>query len=341
MDLPNPKLSAWSAVMAGNGSLALLGSGPTPGPIHTILRAETFAVLWTLRAVKDVSLFVDNSTVVHGLNSILSCGFDRQAWDTKADIDLWVEIAAEIVARPAGLAKVTKVKSHVDSARLITPYDHWIKEGNDAADGYAKAALRTLQRSLIGWCPVAEGQAIDQAFLASRCLQDLSERAFRLRKDNPLPPPLETAPSQPTPGVCPVSYSSWTPQRTSPVASCTWDDRWITLVLHYFGQLKWPDEVPAADSGISLLEIMLDFCISFRVRPPINAPLSKLRLPEVPVLPVSTDVDDPVSTREPSVFGQPGFLQCCSVIKGHSDPALWFRGQAPPVSDLGSWHPRS
>ena len=93
---------------------------------------------------------------------------------------------------------------------------------------------------------------------------------------------LMTSPfSQPTPGVCPVSYSFWTPQRTSR----TWDDRWITLALHYFGQLKWPDEVPPTDSGISLLEIMLDLCISFQVRPPINAALSKLRLPEVPVLP--------------------------------------------------------
>ena len=76
-DLPNPRLSAWSVVVSGDHSFKLLSSGPAPGPVHTILRAETFAVLWALRSVRDLALFVDNSTVVHGLNSILSHGFDR------------------------------------------------------------------------------------------------------------------------------------------------------------------------------------------------------------------------------------------------------------------------
>ena len=233
-------------------------------------------MLWAVRAVRDLSLFVDNSTVVHGLNSILSYGFDRETWDAKADIDLWVEIAAEIISRPSGLVRVTKVKSHVDPTQLVTPSDHWIKGGNSSADFYAKAALHTFQQSLVGWCPTEEGQAIDQAFLALRCLHDLSEKVFRLRKENPFPPPPETTASQPPPVNHPVSYSLWTPQRTTSVDSCTWDDRWITLVRHYFGQLKWPDEIPPSDAGVSLLEIMLDSCISFQVRPPINAALSKL-----------------------------------------------------------------
>ena len=60
---------------------------------------------------------------------------------------------------------------------------------------------------------------------------------------------------------------------------------WIRLVQHCFSSLKWPDEVPPHDPGVSLLEIMLDLCISYQVRPPINAALNKLRLPGVPVLP--------------------------------------------------------
>ena len=97
-------------------------------------------------------------------------------------------------------------------------------------------------------------------------------------------PPMIIGPKRVMSGY-PISYSIWTPQRTSAVDSSTWDDKWITLVRQYFGLLRWPDEIPPNDAGISLLEIMLYLCISFQVRPPITAAVSKLRLPEVPVLP--------------------------------------------------------
>ena len=63
----------------------------------------------------------------------------------------------------------------------------------------------------------------------------------------------------------------------------------FVFLEHYLKSIKWPDESPLHDPGVSLLEIMLDLCISFQVGPSTNAALNKLRLPGViqgvPVLP--------------------------------------------------------
>ena len=270
-DLPNPRLSLWSVVVScDQKTFKPWSNGPTPGPVN-ILRAETLAVLYALRSVRDIVLFVDNITVVHGLTSILAHGFDRQCWDSKADVDLWVAI---------------KVKSHVDQARVSTPYDQWTKDGNDFADHHAKLALHALRDAWPSWCPDNEKQAIEQAFLSSRCLHDLSELVFRLRREKLVTtPPDDVLVTQPSRGSPSATFSPWPLRRYDPVDASTWDGKWIILVQHYFHLLKWPDEISSDDPGISLLEIMLDLCISFHVRPPLKAALNKLRLLEVPVLP--------------------------------------------------------
>ena len=125
------------------------------------------------------------------------------------------------------------------------------------------------------------------------------------------------------------------------------------------------------DPGISLLEILLDLCISYLIRPPINAAATKLRIPGVPVLlpmfpakprrsfpncvcdftsgyadglrprlywdlwlRVSTDPYDPASTWEPSVTRQPGFLQCCTVSESHTCLVFRLQGQTSFISDF-------
>ena len=81
-----------------------------------------------------VTLFVDNNTVVLGLNDILQQGFCRQDWDSKADIGLWTSVAADIITRPQGFVQVFKVKSHRHADEVSTPFDRWTKAGNDLAD---------------------------------------------------------------------------------------------------------------------------------------------------------------------------------------------------------------
>ena len=182
-DLPNVRLSAWAVIQAcPDGTIVKVASGPTPGPLHNILRTETYAALVALRSAVRVNLFIDNSTVVSHLHRLLTGGFDPFIWTSGPDTDLWSALAAEIISRSPGLITVTKVKSHLDPVEATNPWDRWLIVGNSKADFWAKQALSTHSQTKPLWNPHTEWQAISDAFLASQLLHDLSDRVFALRK---------------------------------------------------------------------------------------------------------------------------------------------------------------
>ena len=48
-----------------------------------------------------------------------------------------------------------------------------------------------------------------------------------------------------------------------------WDPRWLTLVCHYLGSIRWP-QCPASGPPISLMEMMVDLFVTFQVTAPVN-----------------------------------------------------------------------
>ena len=65
----------------------------------------------------------------------------------------------------------------------------------------------------------------------------------------------------------------------------TWDEKWLPLVQHYFALLQWPSVDQVSPVSISLVEIMLDFCLTFQVRVPVDLRTTQLKGPGVPILP--------------------------------------------------------
>ena len=115
--------------------------GITPGPFHTIARAETYAVLQAIRLHTKVKLYVDNQGVVSNLNRILREAYHPMNWRSTPNNDLWALISQCIITRPFSSILVTKVKSHLRIGDHMTPHEQWLTKGNDAADEVAKAAL--------------------------------------------------------------------------------------------------------------------------------------------------------------------------------------------------------
>ena len=48
-----------------------------------------------------------------------------------------------------------------------------------------------------------------------------------------------------------------------------WDPRWLALVCHYFGTIRWP-QGPASGPPISLMKMMVDLFLTFQVTAPVN-----------------------------------------------------------------------
>ena len=73
--------------------------------------------------------------------------------------------------------------------------------------------------------------------------------------------------------------------------SKTWDEKWLQLYIHYFSCLTWPDPAnppshPNVSQGVSFVELMMDLCITFQVRVPINLAVYKnqrfINAPKIP-----------------------------------------------------------
>ena len=247
-----------------------------------------------------VNLFIDNSTVVMHLCRLLKVGFDPFVWASGPDTDLWSALAAEIISRPPGMITVTKVKSHLDPEWATNSRDRWLILGNSKADSLAKQALSIHSRTRVLWNSSGERQAINYAFLASQFLHDLSDKVFALCRSQTAGAVGETLCPQARTLPDPRTFQVWSFQTLSSFPYDTWDKNFMLLLQHYFTLLVWPQGGWEHDPGISLLEIMLDFCITFQTRLPINVAANRLRSPGIPVLPPKSPAKYVLLTRKPA-----------------------------------------
>ena len=122
---------------------SLVCSGPLPGPMQNILRAETYALLQVLRQAVLCTVYCDNATVCQYFRDLLSEPFSLANWHTKADPDLWLEMSQLLFAMGPGLVWVQKVKAHLDVRHAQSDHEAWCILGNSQADAFAKKAQKT------------------------------------------------------------------------------------------------------------------------------------------------------------------------------------------------------
>ena len=139
---PAEALSAWAFVLADYGVVA---SGPVPGPMQCILRAEIFAVISVLSWIRtysgDVHLWIDNETVVAHIRD-LQKGLSLSGY---AHADLWLQVRALLALTPANLY-VHKVASHVAALHCETPLEDFCQHWNQLADAQADVANQQRPR---------------------------------------------------------------------------------------------------------------------------------------------------------------------------------------------------
>ena len=272
--LPNVRLSSWALVVAHTiyGDFQPRLSGITPGPWHSIARAETYAVLVAIQSFRNLHIICDNKGVVTRLRFLLANPFLPLKWRGHPNFDLWSQIAQLIITRPGGLIQISKVKSHVHAATLQDPWVRWISTGNDRADSLAKSTLSThvAQRfdQVPQWKPEGERKSLEVATLATLFLHEMSDMLFKTRNENTQDPPSDPAPSLASEDLALFQFYPF--QVPDPFPGHKWDRRWLQLALHYFSLLKWAPVNPL-DVGISCLEVLLDFLISFQIHPPLNS----------------------------------------------------------------------
>ena len=133
------RISTWSVVHAkADSTFHKVSAGSTPGFVHTIARAETYAVLQAIRSSPACDIYVDNQGVFLNLNRICSDGYKPLDWKNQVNGDLWRQISQAVLTKPQGSIQVTKVKSHRNPGDAKDPKDLWTILGNDHADKVAK-----------------------------------------------------------------------------------------------------------------------------------------------------------------------------------------------------------
>ena len=275
-EFPGIRLSSWSVIACHETGVQYFDiiSGLTPGYVHNIARAETYAILQALRQANKCVLYVDNQSVVNNLGKICLSGFNPLVWRGHPNFDLWLKIANIVVSRGPEAIHVIKVKSHQEPSAAATSHLAWIIRGNDRADRLAKQFLWNFVHNkpdLQNRAPVYEN-FIKHSATCSHMLQEISQLVFQVRKDKEKDADerdrrqqLDVLPEEEDLHYLPrdIAFAN--------IPSCsTWDPKWLDLVAHYFALLKWPSPEPTNPHPISMLELMLDRFIAFQLQPPVN-----------------------------------------------------------------------
>ena len=271
--LPNVRLSSWGFVVAHTvyGQFQPWVSGVTPGPCHSIARAETFAVLIALQSFRYLHICCDNKGDVTRMRFLLANPFLPLKWRGHPNFDLWSQIAQLIITRPAGMVQVSKVKSHLHLDTIQDPWVRWIFLGNARADTLAKTALSTHATQRYNFSPQwkLDGKKgpwnwpfwpLNSSMKCPSC--------FLRRKENTPDPPEDPVPPVEAEDFSLFQFHPF--QVPDPFPGWKWDRRWLQLAMHYFSLLKWAPANPL-DTGISCLEVLFDFLITFQIRPPLNS----------------------------------------------------------------------
>ena len=186
-EFPSLRLSSWAVIGSSQPthSFTPLGSGLTPGYIHNIARAETFAVLRAIDMIPSCTLYVDSQGAVTNFLRILEGGFNPIVWRGHSNYDLWVQIANIIVSRPPRSFQMIKVKSHLAPSAALTATEAWKIRGNDKADQLAKSHLlhEVQHKPELHQRAQNYSRFIDDAVQCSFMLHEISQLVFQTRKE--------------------------------------------------------------------------------------------------------------------------------------------------------------
>ena len=221
----------------------------TPGYVHNIARAETYAVLQGLKMVRACTFYVDNQGVVTNLRKILDSGLNPLFWRGRPNFDLWSEIANVVVSRGPGIFNVNKVKSHQNACAAATSELAWIIRGNDKADALAKRHLQLFvqDKPELHNRGKRYDQFIQRTLLCSSMLQEVSQLVFQTRKDKEIEPEGEARAARDQQDAdAVINYSAHDIPLSNIPSSCTWGARWLDVAAYYFSLIKWPESEAVA-----------------------------------------------------------------------------------------------
>ena len=133
---PLLSLASWAVLEAQPDSLTNrpVITGVTPGT-QCISRAELCALLAAVQCVSGGTLYVDSQNTVDGFQQLLALGWSDFARTNRANLDLWLCVAAVGTLRNWD---VVKVKSHQEVAACTSDFEAWCVFHNNAVDKLAK-----------------------------------------------------------------------------------------------------------------------------------------------------------------------------------------------------------
>ena len=186
-----------------------------------------------------------------------------------------MRISHLIWSRPLNSVRVFKIRAHRSVSSIQNPQEKWLAQGNDQADALAEDFLQERAQALCAtnanWSASSEKHRLQQAFLATQYLHDVSNALFKLLNEQEIPRSQARGPT-PAQNVPPLDESQFQVfpfESPSPFLSPKWDPKWLALVFHYFGLIRWP-QGQAQGPPISIMEVMVDFLITFQISTPVN-----------------------------------------------------------------------
>ena len=176
------------------------------------------------------------------MSKVLPGLFDPFAFRGHPNFGMWLRIQQLVATRPPGSISITNVKSHQSNPLSMEVEESWKATGNDHADRLAKSTL-TDHLTMIAhenpdWKALSENRRLDQAFLATQFLHEVSTHVFQTRNSRTPEDPQEVL--QPN-GESPAQayYEPFLTQIPNSFPGKKWDHRWLTLVCHPPNSKVW------------------------------------------------------------------------------------------------------
>ena len=237
------RLAAWGVALGrlDHDDFWPVGNGFLVGWVHTILRAELWAVIqacsFALQVGKPCTLWIDNDLVFRRIRSFRN----KPCWirPNQKDADLWSFVYRLVQQLGSSLVAVVKVYSHQDHDSAVDNVESWVFQGNDAADALAEQSFDDRSPLYRLWyrltTQVAEIRTLRQSLHATLV------QVGRLAVKGGAPP--QTA--APNPRAPRLTMADVEPVVLVPLAETTIPDRfWFAgcgRILRWVQQLDDPD----------------------------------------------------------------------------------------------------
>ena len=211
-------------VAPGFSQAQCLSSGPLPGVVQTVHRAEIMALIAALRyavwAAKAPRIWIDNQLVQRKAQSI--CEHLWAPTPNSRDSDLW-QVVAALVGQCVQPVRACKVVSHCQPSDDLGPVETWARIHNATVDQLAASAnqqwpehvlnaVKQVQDNLQALRTLASEIQTVQMRVGIRATQTVKEAK---RQGNGVPPELPPARACPQPvlrgggGECPKSAAKF------------------------------------------------------------------------------------------------------------------------------------